>query len=152
MEKLIIDRGEWLTGAVLRTLYGSSGTGTLCASETQQMCCLGFYGRSLGRTKSEMQGWGVLSSLPTPPPEWLRKHLDDKDVKRFKRQEKSTDVETVLADINDNRYSHPSRREAAIKYLFAKYGDIEVEFTGTYAEGTARAKRAVRRGQNDAGK
>ncbi len=49
-------------------------------------------------------------------------------------------AEDVLLDYNDRKKLHPIRREAALKRLFRKYAGVEVEFTGSYREGTKRAR------------
>lgn len=145
MNTLTIDRADWLTGAALRALNGAlHPAGTLCHEKSRQKCCLGIYGAQLGISEERMQGLSMLSGLGWDEiPGWLHTPLSVPDQKRFKRLGSDVIVESVLADINDGNY-HPSRKEAAIKYLFKKYGDIDVKFVGRYADGTARAKRALK--------
>jgi len=72
--------------------------------------------------------------------QWLRQWLDAKDTKRFPH---CANVQDALIDTNDKQSGiHPTRREAAIKYLFKKYGGIEVNFVGRYAEATRKARAA----------
>lgn len=145
--RLTIDRGEWLTGKALVHLQDSG----LCDKQTHLKCCLGFYGRELGATETDLMGWSTLTSFARTnfgtigqSYEWLNNRLDEQDKKRFNRPPKSfaSTVEDALIAVNDGSY-HPIRKEAAIKYLFAKYGAIQVEFTGRYADATAKAKKAA---------
>lgn len=111
------------------------------------MCCLGFYGLSCGFTSESMNGGGTLTGkfLGSAVPDWLMKKLDSKDGKRFHKT--GADVENALAELNDKeRGIHPSRRESAIAYLFKKYGDVNVTFTGKYAVATKKAKDYIEEG------
>jgi hypothetical protein len=148
MERLVINRGELLTGTPLAA-YG--GTGSLREAKSGLKCCLGVYGSALGLSDNVLNGCGILSSINyvafvshgVAQPAWLRKPLDAADRKRFgldRGENNGISVEDTLAHVNDTVESkrHPKRRESAIAYLFHKYGGIEVLFIGSYADGTAR--------------
>lgn len=153
METLTIDRGQWLTGTAGDILRDSC----LRHPKSGLQCCLGFLGKAGGFTDGQINRHCTIRSMrlnndsthEIPPSQfrqfdWLYKHLDEKDKKRFSSIFNQT-VENTLTQINDRgpREVHPSRREAAIKYIFKKYGGIEVEFVGKYAEATKKARKAV---------
>lgn len=136
MDSLIIDRGQWLTGSVLNYLNSC-----LRDKDTGLMCCLGVYGKACGMPEVELNKKVALRGSGRPDEAaWLSKTLDNKDTKRFADSDYSSDVQGALMDVNDNNHIHPSRREAAIAYLFKKYGFIDVTFVGKYAEATKKAR------------
>lgn len=150
MTTLTIDRGLWLTGTALKKNADNAG---LYERTCGLFCCLGFYGKSLGATTTDMCGYGRLTSLLQvmfgqlgADYQWLNRPLSSRDRDRFGRnQNAATSVNTVedaLVAANDGKL-HQTRREAAIRYLFAKYGDIHVEFVGRYADATRRATVAM---------
>jgi hypothetical protein len=148
METLTIDRGMWLTGRA-REIFGVS---YLRHAKSHLQCCLGFLAKSGGLCDDQITSWSTMTSLidnpdiPSPRSEtlaqfnWVSQKLDAKDKARFG----TDDVQWALIAINDRetRTIHPTRRESAIKYLFKKYGSVDVNFVGSYADGTARARAA----------
>lgn len=141
MEKLVIDRGEWLTGTAMRTL----DTSCLRHPKTGLMCCLGVYGKACG-TPIDVLDANVMPTLAMRlERRWLDARVEEGDLRRFKlaNHVDGETVQSALADINDST-RHQSRKESAVQYFFKKYGDVEVTFTGRYAEATSKAKRARR--------
>jgi hypothetical protein len=141
MEKLTIDRGEWLTGTAAKILDDNR----LRESKTGLMCCLGVYGQACGvptyRLNSNvMPVHGI--RIDFPEMQWLTTTVDAADVRKFKLKYigPGSWVQEALANINDSA-RHPTRKESAIAYFFKKYGGIEVTFTGRYAVATSKAKK-----------
>lgn len=141
MEKLVIDRGEWLTGTAMRTL----DTSCLRHPRTGLMCCLGVYGKACG-TPIDILNDNVMPTrdMQVERP-WLAMKVESTDRRRFKLDTHvaGRTVQSALADINDSN-RHQSRKESAVQYFFKKYGGVEVTFRGRYAEATSKAKRARR--------
>lgn len=138
MEKLIVDRGNLLTG----TAQKISGSETLRDPKTGLMCILGQYGQQCLRLldtqlnyKSTLSEVGYEDGVEIPS--WLSRKLEATDT----RSGVNGDVEDALITTNDGKL-HPTRREARTKKLFKKYGDVEVTFTGRYADATKTARRA----------
>ena len=133
MEKLIIDRGEWLTGTASWILDATK----LREPQTGLMCCLGFYGQQhCDLTPDQMNDKTMLGTLKAAP-SWMYATCTDRGIGRDEK------VESALASVNDSDL-HPTRKESRIKKLFKKYGDVEVVFKGRYADATKKARRAVR--------
>lgn len=134
-EKLVIDRGEWLTGTAKHKI----GISSLYNPKSKLKCCVGIYGSSCGVLNQEMQDRGVFQPYDTKRfqtgnPQWLFIEVD---------KATNAQVQDLLTQANDGEL-HPIRREAKIKKLFKQYGDIDVTFTGKYATATRKAKAAVK--------
>lgn len=149
MEHLTIDREFWLTGTAMRRYDEQSST--LRWAATGQMCCLGFYGKKIGLTTTCLNGGGALTTTMREAgvlgvPGWLTRSLSVRDQMRFERiggrSTAQMTVEDALVRVNDSTM-HQIRKEAAVKYLFSKYGAVEVTFTGSYAAGTRRSRSAA---------
>lgn len=138
MEQLIIDRADHLTGSAFR-INAQSG---LCRHTDGLMCCLGFYGLKLGLSKHDMHHEMTLRPLDhSGASNWLYKKLDPKD----RIAGGDIEVQDALITSNDDFKAHPLRREARIKKLFKKYGDIDVVFVGKRFAATQKAKRALKK-------
>lgn len=135
-QTLTIDRGQWLTGKASE-LFGG---GTLRDPKTRLMCCLGFLCKQDRFFDSQLNNIGMPQNVDSQfygPEHWLSKEADEAD-----HRHGETRVGGLLADANDGRL-HPIRKEARIKKLFKKYGDIDVVFVGKYAEATKKAREAA---------
>lgn len=142
MEKLIVDRGTLLTG----TAQKIAGSETLRDPKTGLMCILGQYGQQCLRLlDSQLNYRTSLSEVGTvygvDVPAWLTRKLQPGDVR--KGIISNGDAEDALVAANDGKL-HQTRREARITKLFKNYGDVEVTFTGRYADATKIARRANR--------
>lgn len=144
MDKLTIDRGLLLTGTALQNLMkaGKVAGGRLLDARSGLMCCLGVYCASQGVPAHDLDGVGMPSAIGYAGPEkWLKRPVTDAEAKSIQRDSKVIiDVQDAIAQTNDNPKLHPSRREARIAKLFKKYGGIDVTFTGSYRESTAKAR------------
>lgn len=118
MQKLIIDRNEWLRGE------GSDASYLLRATDGK-MCCLGIYALSCGLTKDMIRSCRAPTSVsrsvlfdngPTP-----RSLFEEKAPWLFDDSEEVAE----LIDINDEGCK--STREANLAAIFARHG-VEVEF------------------------
>lgn len=141
MDNLTIDRGQWLTGGAHKVLEDSR----LFHAKSGLKCCLGVFGSACGLSDSSLKPYSVFSlglrRDVNGAADWLATTLDEKDKNRFK----ANDVQDALVETNDRLAGiHQTRREAAIAYLFKKYGGIEVNFVGRYAEATSKARKAVK--------
>lgn len=138
MEKLVIDRGSWLTGTAGKTLEDSR----LRHSKTGLECCVGVYGEACGLDMDYLNKRITVDSLTAtyghPEMAWLYSLLDAKDRKKYKTERI---VQDALVEVNDGKL-HPIRKEAALTKLFKKYGGIDLTFTGHYAEATQKARNA----------
>jgi hypothetical protein len=128
MEKLVIDRSKWRTGA-----SGNSNTGvgsTSLLNDQGYMCCLGFFCLSAGLKENDVRGAG------TP-----RDAIFDHNINLMPIAESNSDdddgiyIDTHFCDgavnINDSETIDSKTREIEIKNHFATVG-IEVEFIGEY--------------------
>lgn len=105
---LTISRKRWGRGR---------GEGYLYASETQEMCCLGFCARQLGGAKIS-----DIRDLATPAD-----HIESAIECLVTRRGNNSEVADKLMAIND-RVDIPARkREAIIKSLFREH-DVTVRF------------------------
>lgn len=121
MTKLVIDRGEWLTGRVANFL-GSS----LWDASTNLKCCLGMYGEQVERLeKEQMEDKPMLNDIGACPA-WMNVTC------RLRGTGFTKKIEEALQETNDSNL-HPIRKEARIKKLFKHYGNVEVTFVGKYA-------------------
>lgn len=147
MHTLIIDRGDLLAGAALRTLYGKTEpNGVLRHAKSGLMDSLGHYGRALGVGTHRLTNAAQLTELGCEGPDgWLKRELSEKDRSLFEESAGLSRVsaETGIMWTNDDQRLHPSRREGRISRLFKTYGGVDVTFVGSYRDGTKRAKRAV---------
>ena len=147
MHTLIIDRGQLLTGAALRTLFGQTEpNGVLRHAKSGLMDALGHYGKALGVSLKRLSGVSELSELDcTGPDGWLARNLSAKDRQLFPEADSLSrlSVETGILWTNDDQLLHPSRREGRIARLFKTYGNVDVTFVGSYRESTQRAKQAA---------
>lgn len=135
MEKLVINRGELLTGTALKI----NDSSYLYDKDCDLYCCLGLYARDVhGVSAARLEGKSFPSRV-LPKVKWLRNKTDAGDSSYL-----DENAEQVIAAVNDAFEGHPKRREQKIAKLFKKYGNVDVTFTGSYREGTEKAKRAQR--------
>jgi len=128
MEKLVIDRSKWRTGA-----SGDSKTGlgnTFLLNNEGFMCCLGFFCLSAGLKENHIRSAGTprdavfdhnINLMPI-----AESNSDDDDGIYI-----DTDFGSGAVDINDSETIDSKTREIQVKDHFATVG-IEVEFIGEY--------------------
>lgn len=116
---LVIDRAKWLNGRVIKdTCYDS----VLYSKEYPlrgMMCCLGFYGRSVGVPVAKLRNTCYLE--PVGKCEWLG------------AGERKCTPQQALVDVNDDASLSNRDREQKLKQLFKQHGII-VKFVGKAAK------------------
>lgn len=121
--KLKIERRKWLRG---------EGRGVLYRPNDGRMCCLGFYCKAKGFSKTEMEG------LSSPEELTYDSALDSKRIKKIEALLEKTpegyysdyidnEICRSLVDINDDEKRSDTVREKMIKTRFKKIG-VDVEF------------------------
>ncbi len=129
MQTCVLNRSTLLTGAAEKAMRPVEGS-MLFHEPTGLACALGQYLLRVGIPSAHLAGKHIVDEhwiLPDTA-EWV--------------QEETGLVDDIL-DTNDSRTLHQIRREAKLKKLFAEQ-DVNVTFTGRYADATLTAKRYVR--------
>jgi hypothetical protein len=109
VKEFTINRSRWHTGE------GTKGwKSALFVPETKRMCCLGFYGKCLGRTQKDMS---------------KKLWLQDTTTYEYSVGVLDYDTQTDLANVNDDEDMTLPQKEKEIKAIFAKKG-IKVKFVG----------------------
>lgn len=133
--KLVIDRGEWLSGEALVEVGGSA----LRHPGTGLMCCMGIYGQACGISPVAMENRGYLAELDDVD----RSKVDERLFRWVEGDQLGNPENSSrafrIAEANDgalhNVAATPKPRpsaaetEAKITELFAEIG-VEVEFVG----------------------
>jgi len=119
MERLIIDRGLWRTGADSKNKTGF-GT-TFLLNKEGFMCCLGFCVQQLGIKEDDLKGKALPSSLNNPK------------IGSLLLNERGFDNEftKIAVSINDDESITSQEREAKLILHFKEEG-IDIIFTGQY--------------------
>lgn len=145
--KLVIDRGLLLTGEALHRVLSSNSS--LLHPGSGLKCCLGHYCTALGiadgdirevstpsRIEGEVDGSDVHADL-----RWLFEKPDGEllDLTGLPPAYHHK-VEDGISSINDSETLTADEREQRIAATFKRLADVDVEFTGDYAAGVARAE------------
>lgn len=148
--KLTIDRGEHLTGEVLKQLRFDSALHTHDVE-----CCLGIACRKLcDIDEGYLEGTAYPSELGVEVCDTMRWAIDkvvsredcDKVAAQGVRRvmdlittNQSPVAENVVAFVNDEFALTAAQRESLLVYLFKTYGDIELTFEGDAEQAISRA-------------
>ncbi len=136
----MIDRSRWITGTALDYRRPE-----LRDASTGMMDAMGFYAEQvLGLRPAVLEKYGQLSMLAQyellGEIPWLRERICVVDSPRWLGESAPLVAEELILEYNDRKKLHPIRREAALRRFFKKYAAVDVEFTGSYREGTKRAR------------
>lgn len=133
MTEFVINRSTLLAGAALRAVKAAGYDSSLYHSLTGLSCTIGQYLLANGVRPQAMayrtSPATLICELPSNT-KWLRHSPNIA----------STDAE-MIAETNDSKL-HQVRREAKTRKLFARQ-NINVTFTGRYADATMRAKHSL---------
>jgi hypothetical protein len=134
MDKFIIDRSQWRTGADSNYATGKGDTNLV--NEQGFMCCLGFYCLQAGVAQPAITGVGLPEDLDTE----VIKAYNNTDLALLIREEENYYGDIIIrnskladnaVDINDSTDYSPQVKEEKLKALFNENG-IEIEFINDY--------------------